>query len=271
MHFPKFWRWVRRGGVGAWGWSDQSVAAAEEDGKRRLERVLAWLSGGQQGERHRYGYPDRPMREEVVRDFPGDGGQRQAVVTRNSYGCLVLNTDRLVFVDVDEETPTGGGWWKRRRGGDEFEPRIRERMERWVEAHPTWGWRAYRTRAGARLMAVHAPMGPSDPGVLEAFETFGADPLYRKLCERQRCFRARLTPKPWRCGSGRPPYRWPWKNDQVKEAFESWQTRYLKGASQVATCRFLGQWGVMQVHGELADLVAFHDGVTRAESGLSLA
>ncbi len=47
-----------------------------------------------------YAYGDRPLREEIVRSVAGDG-ERAAVVTRNSFGCLVLNTAGVLFVDVD--------------------------------------------------------------------------------------------------------------------------------------------------------------------------
>ncbi len=69
-----------------------------------------------------------------------------------------------------------------------------------MEVHPDWGWRIYRTKAGFRLLATHRPVFPSEPLAEEAFQEFKADILYRKLCVNQKCFRARLTPKSWRCG-----------------------------------------------------------------------
>ena len=45
------------------------------------------------------------------------------------------------------------------------------------------------------------PIAPAD----QVFDTLGADPPYRRLCRTQKCFLARLTPKPWRCGVAKPP------------------------------------------------------------------
>ena len=47
------------------------------------------------------GYYDRPPREEIVREIAGASGQTDAMLTRNSYSALVLNTPRLMFIDID--------------------------------------------------------------------------------------------------------------------------------------------------------------------------
>src|SRR5262249_31921798 len=86
------------------GWSDESLesarAKAREIAKRVAERVLRGASQAQ-----RYPYGDRPLPEPVIREFAN------AVVTRNVYGALVLNTSRLMFVDVDHKKapPKSGG------------------------------------------------------------------------------------------------------------------------------------------------------------------
>src|SRR5262245_9298698 len=101
MHFPRFWTTARRGGVSAWGWSDESPAHAEAKAAERLSRILARLARGGRAPVQRYGYPDRPMREEVLGEFRTPSNVLRAAVTRNSYGCRVLNTADLMIVDVD--------------------------------------------------------------------------------------------------------------------------------------------------------------------------
>ncbi len=65
-------------------------------------------------------YLDRPMREPVLREVKKDNGELAAVVTRNSYGCLVLNTARVMFVDVDlPELKPEGGFWSRFRSASQ--------------------------------------------------------------------------------------------------------------------------------------------------------
>ena len=53
----------------------------------------------------RYEYSDRPLREETIQEIRnGDG--ISAVFTRNSYGAIVLNTNRVMFVNVDVYRPS---------------------------------------------------------------------------------------------------------------------------------------------------------------------
>ena len=102
MNFPRFWQVARTGSVWTWGWSDLSDDDALALARQRQQRVFAWIDGRSPvRELARYGDPDRPMREQVLREFRGPDGQLAAVQTRNSYGCFVLNTAGLVFVDVD--------------------------------------------------------------------------------------------------------------------------------------------------------------------------
>jgi hypothetical protein len=272
VHFPKYWRLARKGGVCAWGWSNQSTDAAQADGDQRVDRIIDWLRNGLKGERGPYGYPDRPMREEVLRTFHHSDGSVSAAVTRNSYGCLVLNTTRAMFVDVDEHSPSLLSGIKRLfGGGGSFESCVLAKVQRWIDAHPGWGWRVYRTRAGVRLLTTHQPVQPEDANCQKAFHEFGADWLYRKLCINQKCFRARLTPKPWRCGVDKPRHRWPWPDANAESAFQTWNQGYLAAAEQFATCRFLGQFGHATLEPTLEPLVAFHDEATHLQSGLPLA
>jgi hypothetical protein len=272
MHFPKFWVLARKGGIGAWGWSDVSQAAARADGDARVARIAAWLEAGGKEPRNSYEYGDRPMREPVLHEFAGPEGRAQAAVTRNSYGCLVLNTAQALFVDVDEK-PAGiggllGGWFGRRKT---FEDSVKEQLEKWTAAHEGWGWRAYRTKAGMRLLATHRPVSPEDPLCGEAFREFQADRLYQKLCVNQKCFRARLTPKPWRCGVKWPPTSWPFPNREAEEAFVQWEAAYRSKAAAFAVCRLIGHFGAATPHAEIAELVEFHDQATGALSDRPLA
>jgi hypothetical protein len=103
------------------------------------------------------------------------------------------------------------------------------------------------------------------------FEALGADPLYRKLCKTQKCFRARLTPKPWRCGIRSKPERWPWLDAKREKLFQKWEAQYQSFAANWATCELIRQIGNSPVHPEVQSILKLHDGPTRAESKLQLA
>ncbi|MCL2743078.1 MAG: hypothetical protein FWE67_04435 [Planctomycetaceae bacterium] len=69
-----------------------------------------------------------------------------------------------------------------------------------VTKTPEWGVRIYKTAAGYRGIVTHALFDPTDPETLKLMERFECDPQYIRLCKRQESFRARITPKGWRCG-----------------------------------------------------------------------
>lgn len=250
MHFPKFWAMGRSGPYTCWRSSDVSVADARakaDEGARKIgERI-----GG--GERWRYGYPDRAVREEVLERAP-DGAW---AVTRNAYGCEVLNTAALVFVDVDKD-------------GDP-KPHL-ARAQAWADRHAGWGFRVYRTKAGLRLLATHAPIAPDSPVIVsDLFPAMGTDPLYARLCKTQGSFRARLTPKPWRCGVAAPHLRWPWADASVEDRFKQWSARYQEKAAKYATCELVAELGERAVRADFAPVIQMHDRATRVGSGLPLA
>jgi hypothetical protein len=114
MHFPQYWakgEWRGRDRNGdpimrdAWGWSDRSETEARARAEERARRLAENWPFPDEHARASYGYPDRPLREPVLRTIPVDPAAGEAIVTRNSYGCEVLNTERVLFIDVDLPAP----------------------------------------------------------------------------------------------------------------------------------------------------------------------
>ncbi|HWF19889.1 MAG TPA: hypothetical protein VG754_11505 [Verrucomicrobiae bacterium] len=240
-----------------------------------VQKLADRIRGGDRPPAHGMYYPDRPFREQVLHEIRTDAGDLAAVVTRNSYGCQVLNTARVMFVDIDLPEPKSGGFFKM-LFGKAGPPLVTQevamaKIEKWSSQRPEWGWRIYRTRAGLRLMATHALVEPNSPDAEEVFEKLGADPLYRKLCQTQKCFRARLTPKPWRCGIRSKPARWPWLDARQEKLFQKWDAQYQSFSFNWATCALLSQIGNPTVHPEVQPILKLHDGATRVESDLRLA
>ena len=106
----------------------------------------------------------------------------------------------------------------------------------------------------------------------DIFQALGADPLYRKLCKTQKCYRARLTPKPWRCefGAGKPP-RWPYANARAEKRFQKWEAEYQTASAGWATCTLVRQIGNSMIHPDVQHIVKLHDDATRVGSNLPLA
>lgn len=143
-----------------------------------------------------------------------------------------------------------------------------------VQTHPKWRLHVYRTPVGLRVIATHRRFSPGEPEVLAFFEALRVDPLYAAMCTRQRCFRARLTAKPWRIGIEahlKPrPGVWPVKAERRPER-ERWVDAYETAAAGYAACRYLQPLGDGQPAPDAERVRLLHDELSGATSGRPLA
>ena len=274
MNFPRYWAKAAQTvndakgepyALVAWGSSDEGTISAEAAARSRLARMAEKVARAGFEALGRYGYGERALREPVLQALPG------AAVTRNSYGCEVLNTERLMFVDIDLAEPYRPGLIERWLGRKATDPEgeALARVEGWLARNRDWGFRVYRTKSGLRLMAAHAPVEAADGD--SVMSALGADPLYLRLCRAQKSYRARLTPKPWRCGLRAPGVEWPFADLRAEGRFREWQREYDEKSPRFATCRFVRVLGNTSVDAKLEPLLALHDERTRARSELALA
>src|SRR5579863_4182705 len=187
--------------VTARGWSNESLEAARAVAREAAQKVARNIVA-ERGPSQRYPYGDRPLPEPVLREFQPDPAGPAAVVTRNGYGSLVLNTRELMFVDIDKQDKVYGviGTGLRSLFGKPApEPAVLRDIQE-VAGRNNLTVRVYRTAAGYRLLITNAPFQAGNPRTEDLLRQFDADPLYARLCRMQESFRARLTPKPWRCG-----------------------------------------------------------------------
>lgn len=151
---------------------------------------------------------------------------------------------------------------------------YRQKISKFLASHEDWSVRLYRTPAGFRLLATNRPFSPNDADVTAFFEAIGADPLYRRMCLNQSCFRARLTAKPWRIGISqhmRPrPGVWP-VNPEKLPLRTAWISEYDQKAAAYAACRFVQNLGSSRIDPAVAEVVTLHDRLSRAlENGLPI-
>lgn len=111
----------------------------------------------------------------------------------------------------------------------------------------------------------------ADPQTLELLETAGSDPLYMQLCQAQACFRARLTPKPWRSGITVPPSRYPFQSQEQEAKYRRWQTDYDRAIARFGVCRLVAHTGITQIAPQIEPIVALHDQLTAVASNRPLA
>ena len=253
-----------------WGWSDADLAEAAALARRRLGEAVARVARGGLSD-HAYFYGKAPLREEIVRAVTSSDA---AIVTRNRYGALVLNTARVPFIDVDLPAGGGGGGFlKSLFGGRKtsaFEitlGKVREACAR----HSRTTFRIYRTAAGFRILATDLLIRPESQQALDLLNDFGADPFFVKLCRLQSSFRARLTPKPWRCECPLPPGSHPRTDPEAQGKFAEWLARYEEKSRRLAVCEFVETKGPGRTIEEVGPIVLDHDAACRVGAGLPLA
>lgn len=147
-------------------------------------------------------------------------------------------------------------------------------LSQFSDAHPTWNLVVYQTPAGLRVLVTHRLFQPLEHEVTDCFNEMGADPVYVLMCKNQQCFRARLTPKPWRIGMVerlRPrPGVWPVR-DTYREIRQAWIHRYTDQSSGYASCRYLTSLGSGECHPRVREVQQLHDEWSRAHSGQPIA
>ncbi len=285
MKFYKYWakateevasvgqRWKAE----RFGASNENLADAKANAHKLAQQTAEALRRGEfPGFPGGYLYSDRPVREEIVEEF-GDDADPYALISRNAYGSLVLNTARILFADIDEpdDDASDSNPLKPLMGllggllgspeiagemlGEDEEEDIPTRVSQFVAESPGLGLRLYRTAAGYRCLVTSREFDPLSEETQHLLEDLGSDPLYVKLCQVQECFRARLTPKFWRCGLQAPPVRFPWADASQEQSMRDWEQTYGRGIANYATCELVEVLGATEIQSQIEPLVELHD------------
>ncbi|WP_428307289.1 hypothetical protein [Lacipirellula sp.] len=289
MQVARFWATEKAVGLNshgvevetsAWGWSSDSLEEAQARAKATAASVVHWIVSDDDNtppRQHEYQYLlDRPPREQLIEEFRDEAGETVALISRNKYGSLVLNCRDLMFVDVDFPSPSF--WrvlWCKFRGQPALptpeETAARERVQLWRLANRQYSTRLYETAAGLRLVIVDRMLSAESEESRKILRELGSDPLYQMLCQTQSCFRARLSPKPWRIGVAAPPKRFPFFADGDEDGFRQWIEAYEQASATAASCKLIDVSGPPRVDPALASLLELHDTMTKANFNLPLA
>ncbi len=276
MHIPRIWMKStiderRPDGQSvklvAWGWGDDPDSAWKS-AVERLERLVGRVRGGEPLPDF-YEYSQRPLREEILDTIPGSSpSEPAAIITRNAYGAQILNVPDLLFLDIDFE-PQGVFkrlFGKRKSPEDIALDKLREALDR-----ESATFRIYRTASGLRAMAIDRTFDPKSGDVQDLMKRTGADPAFARMCVAQNSFRARLTPKPWRCGCPLPPGRHPRQDGEMQDRFAEWLRGYETASARHATCRYLETLGHATPDSSMQSRIDRHDRATRCAEPLDLA
>lgn len=257
--------------ISCWGYSQTSREDAEKMAEEKAAKASDRISKGAFPDR--YLYSDRPMREEIIEEKRNPDDSISYVITRNAYGALVLNSPGVMFMDIDQ---TEAKFLEKLMslvgmGSSEPHSKIFSRINAWLAQKPSWGMRLYETFKGYRVIVTHDTFDPKDRETLSGLRQLGTDDLYIKLCSVQECFRARLSPKPWRIGLNVPPVRFPREKEKDISFFSSWIKEYDRLSADFSVCRLIGFYGNKNFDREAEMITEIHDRLCKVGSALPLA
>ena len=138
-----------------WGWSNESLEDARIKAAEVLERLVTRVRQGL-WRVDRYPYGVRAMREEIIQEVPL-GSSQPAIITRNSYGALIMNTERAMFIDIDVPEPKKGFFGKAKQTDQPLD-KLRKQL-----GELRASFRIYRTAGGFRVLATDSLFEPDHP------------------------------------------------------------------------------------------------------------
>ncbi len=284
---------------------------ADERLSEALRRILSGESLPRRERKHAYqGSVGVPIREEIVEQYGETIVTRNSYGARclNSPNVLIADVDFiegsscrliLVMVGLMMVFAVGAMWWTssvwvgvvlgvlaipignllawafhrslvNSRGG--VEEMACSGIQEFMAQNPNWNARLYRTPLGIRMLVTHQTYSASDPIVAECFKKIAADPIYAKMSQRQDCFRARVSPKPWRIGIADRMRGgvWPVEEKKVSER-RAWIDRYETASRPYSACAFLESLGSGTIHPDIRPVVELHDRLCQSDAQLPIA
>jgi hypothetical protein len=235
--------------ITCYGGSNLSAEDAQSRAKEKAEKIKRKIKG----EKHLFDEYEAEIREEVLQIIDD-----RSAITRNRYGAQVLNAERLLILDIDKPKPSFGDLFRRKETKQD-KLKIFDMVKKLASTpkYQEYGFRIYETFQGARVIVLGRDFDARDRDTMKIMSEFHCDELYMAICQKQGCFRARLTPKPYRMNMRRYKVRFPREGDDSE--FQEWLADYEKESRNFNVCRFIEQVGAKQY---LSDVARLHDEIT---------
>ena len=241
------------------GGSNISIEDAERDAKIKLEKAQKIING-ELGKDESY---EADIVEEIIHEI-----DKNNIVTRNRYGALVLNSKKLMFIDIDNASKKS--FWDKifNRKLTHKELLLKQISKTMKKAkYADLGFRVYETFKGFRVMVSGKNFSPRSDESIKMMQDFSADALYRWLCIKQNCYRARLTPKPYRIKQKRIKVIFPDRTEAEQEKMENWVRAYDEISNNFATCKLVLEQGRSYSN----RVIDYHDRHSKINTNLNLA
>ena len=234
-----------------YGGSNISAEDARIRAKEKAEKVKRKIKG----EKHLFDEYEVEIREEILQIIDD-----HSAITRNRYGAQVLNAEKLLILDIDKPKASFGDLFKKKEAGQD-KLKIFDMVRKLASAskYQGYGFRIYETYQGARVIVLGRDFDARDHDTVKIMNEFNCDRLYMTICQKQDCFRARLTPKPYRMNMRR--YKVPFPREGEDAELQNWLVEYERERRNFCVCKFIEQIGPRHV---VSDAVHLHDEITGA-------
>lgn len=237
--------------ITCYGGSNLSVEDAQSKAREKVEKIKRKI----RGERHLFDEYEAEIREEILQTIDD-----HSAITRNRYGARVLNVENLMILDIDKPKVTISGLAGLFKKKDARPPKqqiydmVRDLA---TTKYKDLGFRIYETFQGARVIVLGRDFDPRGYETGRMMDDFNCDRLYTTLCQKQACFRARLTPKPHRMNMRRFKVQFPRLGEDTE--FQQWLAEYEDKSRAFTVCRFVEHIGARHPQSEV---VQIHDDLT---------
>lgn len=204
--------------------------------------------------------------EASIKEHVAEVIDEQNIVTVCRYGAKVLNSTQYTFFDLDDYPHDLWDIFKPVRKLPKKERIVYKFLEK-IKKHPELGsdFRIYETTKGIRVIGKKY-LNPADRGYQSLMRKVAVDWLYMQLSKKQNCFRARLTPKPYRMQAKTIKVRSPL--DCETPEYIAWEKSYQSASQRYAVVKHLKSIG-----SDFANepVIKMHDQTCNAHNNLTLA
>lgn len=136
-----------------------------------------------------------------------------------------------------------------------------------IENDKNKNFHLYETPMGYRAIILNEKHDPKSSVTQELFKQLKTDKIYAMMCINQDCFRARISPKPWRVGiKARIPKLSIPRSLLTIPAREQWVKNYDKESENYCSAKFLSNFGSHIVCAEAKIVKKAHDEYSKSFS-----
>lgn len=236
--------------------SNDSIGAAKKEALLKAQKIEQRIF--ERGRKDEY--------EAGIKEHVSDIIDQSNIVTVCRYGAKVLNTNEYTVLDLDDYATSIWDIFKPLRGLNKKE-RITLKFEQFVRRNPDFGsdFRIYETTKGLRIIGKKY-LDPSNKKNVQMMRKLNVDRLYLVLSRKQQCYRARLTPKPYRLKIKTIKIRTPLACETA--SYKSWSSMYDNASRNVTVAKHIKSIG-RDFSNER--VIRYHDEKCQSDKGFELA